>query len=34
MAAYRSARIGERSVCPPKLSDEEWLALKNRITGT
>ncbi|MDE0552708.1 MAG: hypothetical protein OXI24_00705, partial [Candidatus Poribacteria bacterium] len=34
MAAYRSALIGERIAWPPKLSDEEWVALKNRVTGT
>ena len=33
MAAYRSALIGERIAFPPKLSDEEWEELKNRVTG-
>ena len=33
MAAYRSALIGERIAWPPKLSDEEWVALKNKVTG-
>lgn len=33
MAAYRSALIGERIAWPPKLSDEEWVALRNRIVG-
>ncbi len=31
MAAYRSALIGERIAFPPKLTDEEWVELKNRI---
>ena len=33
MAAYRSALIGERIAYPPKLSDEEWVELKKRLTG-
>jgi len=33
MAAYRSALIGKRIAWPPKLSDEEWVELKNRIVG-
>ncbi len=33
MAAYRSALIGERIAYPPKLSDEEWIELKRRLTG-
>lgn len=32
MAAYRSALIGERIAYPPKLSDDEWVELKNRLT--
>ena len=33
MAAYRSALIGERIPYPPKLSDDEWVELKNRLIG-
>ncbi len=33
MAAYRSALIGERIEYPPKLSDEEWVELKDRVMG-
>lgn len=31
MAAYRSALIGNRIEYPPKLSDDEWVELKNRV---
>ncbi|MCY4403610.1 MAG: Gfo/Idh/MocA family oxidoreductase [Candidatus Poribacteria bacterium] len=31
MAAYRSALIGDRIAYPPKLTDEEWVALKNDV---
>ena len=34
MAAYRSALIGERIAWPPKLSDEEWVELRDRVVGT
>lgn len=33
MAAYRSALIGKRIAYPPKLSDAEWVELKERLTG-
>lgn len=33
MAAYRSALIGERIAWPPKLSDDEWVELKDRVMG-
>ncbi len=33
MAAYRSALFGERIGWPPKLTDDEWVTLRNRVVG-